>query len=45
MCKINGRKLKEIRESKGYTLQQVADRTGVTYSTISKYETGVITPK
>ena len=38
MCKINGKKLKEIREREGLTLQDVAKGCGVSYSTISKYE-------
>lgn len=44
MCKINGRKLKEIREKKGYTLQEVANVCGVSYSTISKYENEINNP-
>ena len=44
MCKINGRKLKEIRERKGLTLQDVAKNCGVSYSTISKYESEINNP-
>ena len=44
MCKINGRKLKEIREREGLTLQDVAKNCGVSYSTISKYESEINNP-
>lgn len=44
MCKINGRKLREIREREGLTLEDVAKVCGVSYSTISKYENGIHNP-
>ena len=44
MCKINGKKLKEIREREGLTLQDVAKGCGVSYSTISKYENEINNP-
>lgn len=44
MCKINGKKLKEIREREGLTLQDVAKGCGVSYSTISKYESEINNP-
>lgn len=44
MCKINGKKLKEIREREGLILQDVAKGCGVSYSTISKYESEINNP-
>lgn len=37
-----GMRLKQSRGSKGYTLQQVADKVGVDRSTIQRYEVGGI---
>lgn len=37
---IIGRKLTELRKSKGYTLQKVSDRFGWNRSTLCKYEKG-----
>ncbi|MBR4030877.1 MAG: helix-turn-helix domain-containing protein [Clostridia bacterium] len=37
-----GLRLKESRNAKGYTLQQVAELVGVDRSTIQRYETGGI---
>jgi transcriptional regulator with XRE-family HTH domain/mannose-6-phosphate isomerase-like protein (cupin superfamily) len=39
-----GVKLKEIRRSKGVTLQQIADQTGLSKSFVSQIETGVANP-
>ncbi len=36
--KINGQKLKKIRESKGYSLRDLADMTGISVSTLVKWE-------
>lgn len=36
--KFDGKRLQEIRESKGLTQQQVADSIGVAKSTLSNYE-------
>ena len=44
MFKINGKKLKEIREREGLTLQDVAKGCGVSYSKISKYENEINNP-
>ena len=44
MCKINGKKLKTIREREGLTLEDVAKVCGVSCSTISKYENGIHNP-
>ena len=38
------RGLREIREKKGLTLQQVEALTGISGNTISRYERGVISP-
>ncbi|MGD9862080.1 MAG: helix-turn-helix domain-containing protein [Pseudodonghicola sp.] len=37
-----GRRLRQLRAERGWTLAQVADRTGLAISTISKAERGVI---
>jgi transcriptional regulator with XRE-family HTH domain len=37
-------RLKQLRESKGWTREDLALRLQATYSTIAKYETGVRTP-
>lgn len=39
-----GTKLKEIRRSKGVTLQQIADQTGLSKSFVSQIETGAANP-
>lgn len=44
MCKINGRKLEEIRVNAGVTKAELAKRIGVTGQTISNYENGITTP-
>ena len=38
------RGLREIRERRGLTLQQMEDITGIALNTISRYERGVISP-
>ena len=45
MCRINGKKLREIRESKGMTLRDVSERVGVSFSAISRYERNEDVPK
>lgn len=44
MCKINGRKLEEIRVNAGVTKAELAKRIGVTGQTISNYENGNTNP-
>jgi transcriptional regulator with XRE-family HTH domain len=39
-----GAKLKEIRRSRGVTLQQIADQTGLSKSFVSQIETGAANP-
>ena len=38
-------RLKEIRKQKGLTVMQVAERSGVSHSTITDIENGIKTPK
>ena len=38
--KFDGKRLQEIRESKGLTQQQVSDSVGIAKSTLSNYECG-----
>ena len=40
MSYVTGNVIKELREKKGYTQKQLADRLGVSDKTISKWETG-----
>lgn len=44
MCKINGKKLAEIRENNGLTKSELGKRLGVSCQTISNYENGNTTP-
>lgn len=44
MCKINGKKLSEIRIEKGISRMELASRIGLSKSSIQKYETGVANP-
>lgn len=37
-------KLKKLRKRRGYTQVQVAERLGVKPNTISRYESGILTP-
>lgn len=40
-----GERIKKIREEKGMTQQQVADKIGISYQNVSQYERGIRTPK
>jgi transcriptional regulator with XRE-family HTH domain len=40
VARVNGRRLKELRERMGYTQQELAHEVGMTLGTISKLETG-----
>jgi transcriptional regulator with XRE-family HTH domain len=40
-----GRKIRDARIAKGYTLQELADRSGVDISSISRYENGHYHPR
>jgi transcriptional regulator with XRE-family HTH domain len=42
--RFNGRALKDIREKRGLTQEQLAARSGVTVGTISQLERGVREP-
>ena len=44
MSEYIGKKLKQLRKSKGMTQEQVAERVDITRSTISNYEIGRRTP-
>jgi len=44
LSEIIGKKLKQLRKSKGMTQEQVAERVDITRSTISNYEIGRRTP-
>ena len=44
MCKINGKKLVELRTVAGISQSQLAKKTGVSPSSINKYEKGVTNP-
>ena len=44
MCKINGKKLGEIRENAGLTQEELAKKVGVTRSSIYNYERGKQNP-
>ena len=37
--RINGQVLKQYRESKGYSQRELADATGISLSTLNKWET------
>ncbi|MCO0832516.1 helix-turn-helix transcriptional regulator [Fructobacillus sp. W13] len=39
---MENNRIRELREEKGLTLKQLAEDLGVTYATISRYETGVV---
>lgn len=45
MCKINGRKLKEIRENKGISAKELAEKVGLSRSAINHYESNIDNPK
>lgn len=44
MCKINGRKLKEMRENAGVTQREMAKNLGLSDKTFGHYEQGVTSP-
>lgn len=44
MCKINGRKLGEIRTNAGMTQKELANKVGVSPNTIGRYENGKRNP-
>lgn len=44
MSESIGKKLKQLRKSRGMTQEQVADKVAITRSTISNYEIGRRTP-
>lgn len=44
MCKINGRRLGEIRENAGMSQRELGEKIGVTAGTISHYENGDTNP-
>lgn len=44
MCKINGKKLSEIRIEKGLSREELATKIGMSKSSIKKYETGAANP-
>lgn len=44
MCKINGKKLGELRTSKGMTQKELAKATGLSRQTINNYEHGLANP-
>lgn len=44
MCKINGRKLKQLRMDKGISQVVMARNLGVTPSTVSHYESNLYAP-
>lgn len=45
MCKINGKKLKEIRENKGISTKELAEKVGLSRSAINHYESNIDNPK
>ena len=44
MCKINGKKLSEIRMKKGLSREELATKIGMSKSSIEKYEIGTANP-
>ena len=44
MSEVIGKKLKQLRKSRGLTQEQVAEKVDITRSTISNYEIGRRTP-
>ncbi|HAU87297.1 MAG TPA: hypothetical protein DCW90_17970, partial [Lachnospiraceae bacterium] len=44
MCKINGRKLSELRMERGLSRSDLATKIGMSKSSIEKYETGAANP-
>ena len=42
MITVVGKRLKKIRINKGYTLQALAEKTGINEATLSRIETGII---
>lgn len=44
MCKINGKKLSEIRMEKGLSREELATKIGMSKSSIEKYEIGAANP-
>ena len=44
MCKINGKKLTEIRMERGLSRSDLATKIGMSQSSVVKYETGVANP-
>jgi len=38
--KLFGKRIKELREAQGYTQEQLAEKVGLEYQTISRIETG-----
>lgn len=40
-CLLYGKRLRYLRESRGYTIRQLAAQIGMTYQNISKYERGI----
>ena len=44
MCKINGKKLSEIRMERGLSRSDLATKIGMSKSSVVKYETGVANP-
>ena len=42
MLEDTGRRIKELRTEKGWTLEQLGDAVGVNKSTVRKWETGMI---
>lgn len=44
MSEVIGKKLKQLRKSRGMTQEQVAEKVDITRSTISNYEIGRRTP-
>jgi transcriptional regulator with XRE-family HTH domain len=44
MCKINGKKLTEIRMERGLSRSDLANKIGMSKSSVVKYETGVANP-
>lgn len=44
MCKINGKKLVELRTEAGVSQAQLARETGISPSSINKYEKGTLNP-
>lgn len=42
---INGDRIKQAREIRGWTQKQLAERIGIKQTTISQIESGVLQPK